>query len=68
MSVTYLKRASKTPETETATARAVVDEMLAAIASRGEDAVREYARKLDGWQGDILMSGADIDAALDSSL
>jgi len=64
MGTTYLKRASKTPETETAAARAVVDEMLAAIEAGGEDAVREYARKLDQWEGDIVMSPAAIDAAL----
>ena len=31
MSVVYLKKAAKTPETETGAARAVVEEMLAAI-------------------------------------
>ena len=64
MSLTYLKRAAKTPDTETATARKVVDEMLAAIDARGEAAVREYAKQLDGWSGDIVMSAAQIDAAL----
>ena len=64
MTLRYLKKASKTPETETATARRVVDEMLAAIAERGEAAVREYAQRLDGWTGDIVMSPAAIDAAL----
>ena len=32
MGIEYLKKAAKTPETETAPARTVVDEMLAAIA------------------------------------
>jgi sulfopropanediol 3-dehydrogenase len=64
MTLRYLKKASKTPETETATARRVVDEMLAAIAERGEAAVREYAQRLDGWSGDIVMSPSAIDAAL----
>ena len=62
MATTYLKRASKTPETETATAQQVVGEMLAAIRAGGEDAVRRYARDLDKWTGDIVMSPAAIDA------
>jgi sulfopropanediol 3-dehydrogenase len=64
MAITYLKRASKTPETETSTAQKVVGEMLAAIESGGEQAVREYARQLDRWDGEIVMSSAQIDAAL----
>ena len=60
MASEYLKRAAKTPETESAEARKVVDEMLATIAQRGEDAVREYAQKLDGWTGDIIVSADEI--------
>ncbi|MGL4496278.1 MAG: histidinol dehydrogenase, partial [Beijerinckiaceae bacterium] len=55
MAVTYLKRATKTPETETESARKVVTEMLAAIEAGGEQAVRDYARKLDKWDGPILL-------------
>ncbi|HYC36172.1 MAG TPA: histidinol dehydrogenase [Usitatibacter sp.] len=57
----YLKKAAKTPETETGNARKVVDEMLAQIARRGEDAVREYARTLDKWEGEILVSDAEVE-------
>ncbi len=64
MTVTTLKRASKTPETETASAQKVVGEMLATIESGGEQAVREYARTLDQWHGDIVMTPAQIDDAL----
>jgi sulfopropanediol 3-dehydrogenase len=61
MATTYLKKASKTPETETATAQKVVTEMLDEIGRNGETAVRSYARKLDGWDGDIVMTRAEID-------
>jgi sulfopropanediol 3-dehydrogenase len=61
MSTTYLKRASKTPETETATAQKVVSEMLAEIGANGEAAVRAYAKKLDGWDGEIVLTRAEID-------
>ncbi len=60
MPTTYLKKASKTPETETATARAVVEEMLAAIRKDGEDAVRRYARKLDTWEREIIVDKDEI--------
>ena len=63
MSVTCLKKAGKTAETETATAQKVVKEMLADIHQRGEEAVREYASKLDNWEGDIIMSPEAIATA-----
>jgi sulfopropanediol 3-dehydrogenase len=61
MATTYLKKASKTPETETATAQKVVSEMLAEIGQRGEAAVRDYAHKLDSWSGEIVLTRAEID-------
>ena len=61
MAIQHLKQASKTPETETAAARNVVAEMLAEIERRGEPAVREYAAKLDGWRGEILVTPAEIE-------
>ena len=64
MATTYLKRASKTPETETATAQKVAGEMLASIEAGGEEAVRRYARELDHWAGDIVLGEADIASAL----
>jgi sulfopropanediol 3-dehydrogenase len=57
----YLKRAAKTPETETGAARKVVDEMLAAIRAGGEQAVRDYAKKLDRWTGPIEVSPEEIE-------
>jgi sulfopropanediol 3-dehydrogenase len=61
MAIEYLKKATKTPETETATARKVVDAMLADILKRGEQAVREYAKKLDRWSGEIVVAGEEIE-------
>ncbi|HEY8381524.1 MAG TPA: histidinol dehydrogenase [Microvirga sp.] len=62
MAINYLKKASKTSETESDAARVVVAEMLAAIEAGGEQAVRDYALKLDRWSGDIVM---DKDAIQD---
>jgi sulfopropanediol 3-dehydrogenase len=61
MAIEYLKKAAKTPETDTAEARKVVEEMLADVRARGEQAVRDYARKLDRWDGPIEVSAAEID-------
>jgi sulfopropanediol 3-dehydrogenase len=57
----YLKRAAKTPETESGAARKVVDEMLAAIRAGGEQAVRDYAAKLDRWTGPIEVSSGELE-------
>ena len=62
MPTTYLKQAAKTPETETATAQAVVTDMLARIGEEGEAAVRAYASQLDQWQGEIVLGEAEIAA------
>jgi sulfopropanediol 3-dehydrogenase len=61
MSHRYLKKASKTPESETGDARKVVDEMLAEIERRGEAAVKEYAQKLDRWTGEIVVTPEEIE-------
>lgn len=61
MTVSYLKRASKTPETETVTARRVVTEMLAEIEAHGESAVRAYASKLDSWEGPIIVPREEME-------
>lgn len=68
MVIDYLKKAAKTPETESGTARKVAEEMLAEIARRGEAAVREYAERLDRWTGEIVVSPDEIErrtAAID---
>ena len=61
MGITYLKKAAKTAETETANARDVVDRMLADIARDGETAVRRYAQELDHWTGEVIVTPAEIE-------
>lgn len=61
MAPVFLKRASKTPETESGAAQQVVSEMLGDIEKRGEQAVRDYALKLDKWSGDILVTRDEIE-------
>ena len=61
MALKYLKRAMKSPETETDAARKVAGEMLAEISRNGEDAVRRYAETLDRWTGPIVLEPGDIE-------
>src|SRR6185436_5815 len=61
MGIEYLKKAAKTPETETGNARKVVEEMLAKIEQGGEAAVREYAASLDKWTGEIVVTPDEIE-------
>jgi len=56
----YLKRSSLDAAAEDEETRAVVREMLERIEQRGEEAVREYAAKLDGWSGEIVVPRSEI--------
>jgi sulfopropanediol 3-dehydrogenase len=62
MTITYLKKADKTPETETASAQKVVSEMLLRIQADGENAVRQYAKDLDKWSGEFIVTAAQLEA------
>jgi len=64
MTIEFLKKATKSPETETGSARKVVEEMLSEIERRGGEAVREYAAKLDHWTGEIVMTPEAIERRL----
>ena len=61
MAITYLKKAAKNPTTETVNAQTVVNEMLGQIQARGEEAVREYAEKLDRWTGPIEVTDDELE-------
>ncbi len=65
MTMTYLKKATKTPETEAGGAQAVVTEMLARIEAEGEAAILHYSKVLDNWNGPILVSADEIEARCD---
>lgn len=65
MSITYLKKASKTAATGEDETRQIVSEMLAAIESGGEKTALEYARKLDNFTGEAVVSQEQIALASD---
>ncbi len=63
MAIVYLKQAHPPVQAiDTATA-ATVSQMLADIQAGGEEAVRRYARDLDGYTGEIVLGEADFAAA-----
>ena len=52
----YLKKAAKSASTGEQDVRSTVQGMLDDIEAGGEDVVKGYAQKLDGWEGDIVVS------------
>lgn len=63
---TYLKKAAKTPKTAETETREIVVNMLADIRENGEEAVRKYAKKLDGWDKDFVVTKEEIKEAADA--
>ena len=57
----YLKSAPATPEDDAlrAAVRGTVTEVIEAVRHRGDDAVREYSTKFDGWSPDTFKLGAE---------
>jgi sulfopropanediol 3-dehydrogenase len=64
--VEFLKKASKSPTTGEDDTRELVNKMLAEIETGGEQRVRDYTRDLDGFEGSIVVSQAEVEAATKS--
>lgn len=56
MTIVYLKKATRTPESGQADVRSAVEAILAEIERDGETAVQRLARDFDKWDGDIVVS------------
>ena len=65
MAIQYLKKADKTPLTGTDETQAIVRAMLERLESEGEDAAMAYAKELDGYEGEAIVSQEQIAAAAD---
>ena len=63
MTVTFLKRAAAQDAARPEEVSATVARLLAEIEVGGEAAARRASRSLDGWEGDIVVSDAAMDAA-----
>lgn len=53
----YLKKSHATAESRSATVRKGVESALQYIEKSGEEAIRDLAKKYDGWEGDFILSG-----------
>ncbi|MGB7756508.1 MAG: histidinol dehydrogenase [Salinisphaera sp.] len=65
MSIRYLKKASHTSSSGESQTRSTVLEMLEKLENGREQAAIAYARELDKFEGDIVVSRDQIDAAAD---
>lgn len=63
MAINYVKRAAKSPATGEDNTRAIVSEMLANIEQGGEERCAQYAHDLDKFDGNIVVTRDEIDAA-----
>jgi sulfopropanediol 3-dehydrogenase len=64
MTITYLKKATRTAETGQTDVRAGVKALLDQIEAGGEAAVRQLAREMDKWDGPILVTPDALAAAI----
>ena len=61
----YLKKAAPTSEADQFEVRDMVSVMLARIKTGGEEATLEYSKRLDHWDGDIVVTKTALQAAID---
>ena len=64
MAIKFIKKADKTPATGEADTREIVERMLREIEEGGEARALHYAKTLDGWEGNIVMTREEKDAAI----
>jgi len=64
VTITYLKKAGPAADEDNSNIRDIVSVMLANVARDGEAAVIDYASRLDGWTGDIVVTEDQRKAAI----
>jgi len=63
VTITVIKKATKTSATGEDDTRQIVNNMLAEIEAGGEETARAFAKKLDGWEKEIIVTKDEIAAA-----
>ena len=63
MTTEFIKKATHTAKTGEDDTREIVNRMLQEIEAGGEDKCAEYAKKLDGYTGDIVLGKDFIEQA-----
>ena len=62
----YIKKALKSADSNSDSARQTVEKILADIEERGEQVIRELAEKFDNWKGDFILSEEKKQKLIDS--
>jgi len=60
----YLKKATLTSKSDASDVHKIVKDILTDIEARGDEAALEYAKKFDGYEGNIVLTPEDIEAAV----
>ncbi|MDG1737219.1 MAG: histidinol dehydrogenase [Paracoccaceae bacterium] len=63
MTVEYLKKATLTAESDATKTHEIVSGILSAIEAGGDAAAMEYAAKFDQYEGNVLLTAEEIEAA-----
>ncbi len=63
MARNYLKKSTKTAETDSGETRKIVESILAEIETDGESAALKYAAKFDNYDGPVVLTATEIAAA-----
>ena len=60
--ITYIKKAAKTPETDEAETRGIVENILNAVRENGDDEIlRHYSSKFKNWDKKLILSPEEIE-------
>ncbi len=62
----YLKKAPKTSTTDSSDVRETVQKILDDVEAGGDTAAMEYAKKFDQYEGNIMLTADEIEAAADA--
>ena len=60
----YLKKATLTSQSDASETQKIVSDILADIERGGDAKAREYAAKFDRYEGNVLLTPEEIDAAI----
>ena len=64
MTLEYLKKATLTAESDASKTHEIVKNILSEIESGGDEKAMEYAKKFDQYEGNVLLTQAEIDEAI----
>ncbi len=60
--ITYIKKASKTPESDEAETREIVENILKAVRENGDDEIlRHYSNKFENWNKKLILEPEEIE-------